>query len=39
MPGGVARVAASDGMSAVEDSTNMGGITTTGNFYTDAGCN
>ncbi len=29
----------SDGMDAVEDSTALGGITTTGNFYSDAGCN
>jgi hypothetical protein len=29
----------SDGMDAVEDSTNLGGITLTGNSYSDAGCN
>ncbi len=28
-----------NGMSAVEDSTALGGITTTNNGYTDAGCN
>jgi hypothetical protein len=29
----------SNGMDAVEDSTLLGGVTTTNNGYSDAGCN